>query len=866
MVKSLTPKHKKEDFSKPTKNLSELVKRPLFQKLYAIGSVLILVATTIYWSLLGASVQRSNADQLVNPYLFDHPGGLSKALFPGQHTYLLKWPLFYIVHLLHETTSSYFAMTLLVCLATVLAFTYIIHKIEPRPVYFGTIVLLFASVLMLIPAQPYAGGLLPVNMAMVATRNIEYIIYIFVLYLVVRARSLRTKQFVLAVLLLALLIASDKLFLSISIAGSVIVLIIYGLRQKWQFVTIALHWLVMTALAAGMAIITLTLFGIAHITHTVGQGTNPYGYTDSLAYGARAVIYGVLSVFTNFGANPGLNTIYPKSLPHSVTSNFFSSAGPAFLINAALLLAGIAVVWQIARQSLSKGKKNLKVDEHYRVTVMLLATGLAALLAYLVTNHFYPVDARYITILLFGVFMSLAVYSRSRKWSLAPMVLVGFIVTAAMFCTLPLIRQIHHDERVATADVESRNLLITQALLSHPVSTLVGDYWRVVPIKQISRGQVGVTPLENCTSARSVLSSLSWQPNLEKNSFAYLLSSDKSLTDFPSCSLGTILATYGKPNLSVLIKGTLDNPTERLLFYDHGIHKSSPTTPGVASTVTSPINVSDLPNTFCPTPTIMNIVAHEDDDILFMNPSIYNDIKAGRCVRTVYITAGDSGSGSFYWLGREQGSEAAYNTMLGLDNIWIQRTIKLSKGQFVTVANPKGNTKISLIFMHLPDGNLTGQGFGSSHNQSLQKLYDGKIQNIDTVYGGSAYTSDDLVGALEELMYLYQPAEIRTQSTIAGTRFQDHSDHLSVSRFVGRAYSKYETDQFNNEVVIPLKHYMGYPIHEHGVNIGGDDLSRKIEIFLNYAKHDGSVCQTSALCLKNQAYGAYLPRQYEAGQ
>jgi hypothetical protein len=39
----------------------------------------------------------------------------------------------------------------------------------------------------------------------------------------------------------------------------------------------------------------------------------------------------------------------------------------------------------------------------------------------------------------------------------------------------------------------------------------------------------------------------------------------------------------------------------------------------------------------------MNIVAHEDDDILFLSPDLVHDIRHGRCVRTVFVTAGDAG-------------------------------------------------------------------------------------------------------------------------------------------------------------------------------------------------------------------------------
>ncbi len=36
----------------------------------------------------------------------------------------------------------------------------------------------------------------------------------------------------------------------------------------------------------------------------------------------------------------------------------------------------------------------------------------------------------------------------------------------------------------------------------------------------------------------------------------------------------------------------------------------------------------------------LTIVAHPDDDLLFLNPDILRDIEAGRCARTVFVTAG----------------------------------------------------------------------------------------------------------------------------------------------------------------------------------------------------------------------------------
>src|SRR5258705_13224217 len=63
------------------------------------------------------------------------------------------------------------------------------------------------------------------------------------------------------------------------------------------------------------------------------------------------------------------------------------------------------------------------------------------------------------------------------------------------------------------------------------------------------------------------------------------------------------------------------------------------------------------------TSSAMYIAAHEDDTLLFQSPSILQDIQSGRCVRTVFLTAGDAGLDQSYWEAREEGAEAAYAQM-----------------------------------------------------------------------------------------------------------------------------------------------------------------------------------------------------------
>ena len=200
--------------SRPPKepSASLVVYSSLFGRVYAVLAVIVLLATTCFWGLLGARIQQSNADQLVDPYLFQNLSTFHGAYIPGQHSYLLKWPLFLLIKLFGYSNNAYIAATLAVVLITVVGLVIFLYWIERRPLIFGTLCLLLASVLLLVPAQPYPGALLPVNMAMITTRNIEYILYMVSLLLIIRAVRVKNWRFWLAVLLLTLLITSDSFF------------------------------------------------------------------------------------------------------------------------------------------------------------------------------------------------------------------------------------------------------------------------------------------------------------------------------------------------------------------------------------------------------------------------------------------------------------------------------------------------------------------------------------------------------------------------------------------------------------------------------------------------------------------------------
>ncbi len=839
-----------------------------FAKVYVITSLFVLFGSVLIWSLLAAHVHSSNSDQLVNSYLFERVATLKGAMLPGAHTFLLKWPLFWLIKTIGLSASTFSTMTAAVTVVTVGGLAFLLHKIDHRPLVFGTMCLALASVLMLVPAQPYAGAILPVNMAMITTRNLEYLVFIAALGFVVHARALRSKKFAVAVGLLTVLLASDKLFLTISFGGALLALVCYTLAQRWRLANIAARWLAATTAAAVLATGLLWAVDALNITHIVNStGSGPYGLVQSGKSLALGCYYAITGLLTNFGANPAAVATTVREMPRQAVRSLIGIGGLAYLINLGVLIVGLLAALGVMGASFKKSHNGVDHDSLSLLAILLLWATIAAAGAFAVTNHDYVVDARYLTISVFAVFTALAVVLRNKRLRSEFLILTGAVLIVGNIFGLAASLQAHNDSLTAQSNIDGRNLLVAQALSYHSVSVLVGDYWRVVPTKLVSSKPLNIMPLSDCTTPRSILSSSEWQPNLGNQSFAYLLSLDKGLTDFPTCSLQQVVTKYGRPNTSLVIEGSVTSPKEVLLFYDHGTNASAPATtrPEGPATVV-PVAPEDLPYTTCSVPTIMNFVAHQDDDLLFMNPDTLNAIKAGHCVRTVFITAGDAGFDKFYWVSRQQGSEAAYSKMLGSNEAWVQRIVRLGDNEFITIANPRGNSKISLIFFNLPDGNQKGEGFKAYHNENIEKLESGAIKKLNAIYGESTYTNDQLIEALTTLMHTYQPTEIRSQSTIPGKEIADHYDHNAVGRYVQKAAERYDMQQFENVIKVPVKFYLGYPARALPENVSGPTLDDKRDIFFAYGKFDAGVCHNREECAHTPTYDNYLKRQYQVAQ
>ena len=99
------------------------------------------------------------------------------------------------------------------------------------------------------------------------------------------------------------------------------------------------------------------------------------------------------------------------------------------------------------------------------------------------------------------------------------------------------------------------------------------------------------------------------------------------------------------------------------------------------------------------------VAAHQDDDLLFMNPDLLNAIRSGASIRTVYVTAGDA-CGTRDPALRAAGVRAAYSQMLtgqaDADAGWECGHTRLGATP-VWVCERAGAQHVSLVFLGLPD-------------------------------------------------------------------------------------------------------------------------------------------------------------------
>ena len=236
------------------------------------------------------------------------------------------------------------------------------------------------------------------------------------------------------------------------------------------------------------------------------------------------------------------------------------------------------------------------------------------------------------------------------------------------------------------------------------------------------------------------------------------------------------------------------------------------------------------------------VVAHEDDDLLFMNPDLSNAIRLKHCVLTTFLTAGNDNkqgqAGLTYMKQREAGIRLAYANMAGQPNSWIEGRFYVN-GRSVKAFALAGDLRVLLMFFRLPDG------ADSDYNKTLAALNsspNGTV-TISAIDGSNTFTKGDLITTMAKIMKAVQPKYLHIQDsspdpyiTDNDVTVGDHVDHVVGARLVEAAEQQYTQPHM-------VVRYRDYNINTETVpNLSAADQASKLNTFNLYAANDSVIC------------------------
>lgn len=183
----------------------------------------------------------------------------------------------------------------------------------------------------------------------------------------------------------------------------------------------------------------------------------------------------------------------------------------------------------------------------------------------------------------------------------------------------------------------------------------------------------------------------------------------------------------------------------------------------------------------------VHVVAHEDDDLYFMNPDLSDSITAGAPVTTVYVTAGEiSGTGATPGQrarSRQRGIMDAYAHMAGLDPVGDQlewdADVWTVAGRQLDRYRLRG-TSVTVVFVGLPDHQLASLDAG------------GSLTTVPATGGAGAsaqtYNRAGVVALLAAVLTQLGATFVRSLDPVPDQRqVEDHPDHVATARLVADA-------------------------------------------------------------------------------
>lgn len=261
----------------------------------------------------------------------------------------------------------------------------------------------------------------------------------------------------------------------------------------------------------------------------------------------------------------------------------------------------------------------------------------------------------------------------------------------------------------------------------------------------------------------------------------------------------------------------------------------------------------------------VQVIAHPDDDIIFMNPDLVAGIRAGDPTTGIYLTAGetDKPDAAAYAARRQSGTRAAYARMAGVANDWRAERLDVDPRHSVELYTLHQRPQVQVVFVNLPENNdpvaVGGRrSFVRLWKDDRDELRVGTLMPTGGVLTRQYfYTHSDVVQLLVKLFERFGPTVVRAQDPNPDKRlrkddipYHDHPDHVAAALFTDAASRLYQGPRFIHE------NYRDYNLAEVPPNLSTADRKDKIDIFGAYVPHDSDVSL-------GYPYDVWLPAMYQ---
>ena len=250
----------------------------------------------------------------------------------------------------------------------------------------------------------------------------------------------------------------------------------------------------------------------------------------------------------------------------------------------------------------------------------------------------------------------------------------------------------------------------------------------------------------------------------------------------------------------------------------------------------------------CSAGTLVTVVAHLDDDLLFVEPAISERLRAGWCVTTVHLIGGANGANFAYVQKREEASRLAYARLAGVPNEWNESTVQIA-GKPLLQLTLKAQPRVRLLEMRLPGGAVRGG------RVPLAMLWDqgATITSYPMGHGEIAaarYTRDSLSAVLKSILQDATEIDTLNPDTVP---FIEHPDHIYSARITRHVVQTLGRS-------IPIAYYVTYPMGNWPATLFGEEAQRKRDVAASYFSIDGG--DVAHVFGEYQWDGNWVLRQY----